>query len=404
MAPEWAQLHPDLIQAIANRITAYIDYIRFRAVCVSWNSAVPKFPNHHHHLPPQIPWLMVPFMGDETESYRCFFSISEDKYHILELPECSEKRICGSSLGWLLMLEKGPAINLFNPITRTLIPLPPLTTFPHVVFRPSKFGKEFKVFYTTEDSEPYSLKTMQNYFIRKMVLSSSPKNDDMEEDDNYMVVVILRTREMAFMRKGDQVWTLVKDPEFCFEDVIFHKGQCFGLDSDRGVVVCDFDGPSPKLNVVSSGPQGEFGDYLVDFFGDLLLVSRTREHNHNHTLDYTTTNFRVFKPDQSLPGWHWHEVKDLGDRVLFLGPNSSMSLLVHEFSGCQRNCIYFADDNYDSHYLVDEDYDSDDSDEIGAHDLGIFNLYDGSIEPSLYLRRNNWLIWPPPTWVTPNPS
>ncbi|OVA15999.1 Protein of unknown function DUF295 [Macleaya cordata] len=404
MSSDWAQLHPELIEAIANRLSAYIDYIRFRAVCVSWRSVLPKLPNLRH-LPPQIPWLMVPFMEDKSQNYGCFFSISENKYHLLELPEFSKKRVCGSSLGWLIMLEEGPAVNLFNPLTRTLIPLPPLTTFPHVKFRPSKLGREFKIYDSTEDdSYTHSLTMMQNCFIRKMVLSSSPSSNNIEAV-NYMIVAILSSCKLAFMKKGDQVWTLLNDPEFSFEDVIFYKGQYLAVDSERRVVVCDFDDPSLKVTVISPGPQGEIGfttHYLVDFSGDLLLVSRVREYEHKGTFDYTTVKFRVFKPDQNGQEWHWPRIKDLGDCVLFLGANSSVCLLANELSGCQRNCIYFADDNHDSYNFKDDDLD--DSYEIGGHDLGVFDLNNGSIKANPYHLFNPRFIWPPPIWVTPNPS
>ncbi|OVA15998.1 Apoptosis regulator [Macleaya cordata] len=399
MASEWAQLPPDLIEAIANRITVYIDYIWFRAVCVSWRSAVPKFPNHNH-LPLQLPWLMVPSIGKDCESQIRFFSPSENKYHLLELPECRGKRVCGSSLGWLLMLERGPAINLFNPFTRTLIPLPPLTAFPHVEFRPSIGNKEF-IFLARCRQYTYSFRPMHDFFIRKMVLSSSPSSSSssrslknkIEEGDDYMVVAILRFRELVFMKKGDQFWTLISDPEFEFENGIFHKGRFFAVDIRSRVAVCDFDGPSPKVTLLLPGPEVNVGLsdlYLVDCSGILLLVKQ-----YTGTTDYITKKFMVYKLDQSGLEWHWKKVRYLGSRALFLGPNSSVSVLTDRFHRCQRNCIYFAD-----YYSDGQIHNS-----IGGHDLRVFNLNYGSIKTlPCNLRQYCALDWSPPIWITPNPT
>ena len=57
MADDWTQLPQDLLQLIANKLTVYSDYVRFRAVCPHWGSSVPRVPRH---LPPQFPWLMLP--------------------------------------------------------------------------------------------------------------------------------------------------------------------------------------------------------------------------------------------------------------------------------------------------------------------------------------------------------
>lgn len=47
---------------------------------------------------------------------------------------------------------------------------------------------------------------------------------------------------------------------------------------------------------------------------------------------------------RSLP---WIEMKNLDDNALFLGDNSSISILASNFPGCQRNSIYFSHDKDD---------------------------------------------------------
>lgn len=41
----------------------------------------------------------------------------------------------------------------------------------------------------------------------------------------------------------------------------------------------------------------------------------------------------------------WTKVKDLGNRAIFLGLNSSFSIEMLDSSICKRNCIYFTNDS-----------------------------------------------------------
>ena len=51
--------------------------------------------------------------------------------------------------------------------------------------------------------------------------------------------------------------------------------------------------------------------------------------------------FKVFEVD--LGGGKWKELKSLGNRALFLGHYSFVSVEASDFSGCRANCIYFTD-------------------------------------------------------------
>lgn len=47
---------------------------------------------------------------------------------------------------------------------------------------------------------------------------------------------------------------------------------------------------------------------------------------------FRTVGFHVFKMDWSGP--RWEKVNNLGDRMLFIGLNSSFSLSASDFPGC----------------------------------------------------------------------
>ncbi|XP_010266939.1 PREDICTED: F-box protein SKIP23-like [Nelumbo nucifera] len=387
MAVDWSQLPPDMIVMMSRKLTVYIDYLRFRAVCVNWRSAVSKRPDH---LPCQLPWLMLPNTRN-NDTCRGFFSLSDDKIHWLELPEASRRRrCCGSSQGWLVVVEESPVIRLLNPLTRAQIQLPPLTTFPNVLgFDVYRIGKEYTLQTSSGDCYSRNLKEMRDSFLKKVILSSSPASSS-----EYVALAILNeTGELAFCRHGDEGWTFIEDAQPCYEDVICYKGLFYAVDRRGKVVICDVSGVSPVVTVINT--LWLFGGdilYLVEQSGELLLVTRHLELGLvEPDMAYKTIRFEVAKLDSSSQ--NWVKLKGIGDHVLFLGKNSSLSLSASDYPECRRNCIYFTDDYSEVNFEGVR----------GDYDVGVFNLEDDSIEPLLCYSQSSLLIWPPPLWITPNP-
>lgn len=102
-----------------------------------------------------------------------------------------------------------------------------------------------------------------------------------------------------------------------------------------------------------------------------------------------TVKFLVFRFDWN--GKKWESMTSLDDKVLFLGENASLALKASNYRGCKGNRIYFTDDysgaNYDSIASI-----------AGDHDVGVYNLEDGSIESlPCYPQNSHW-----PIWITPS--
>ncbi|KAL6995934.1 hypothetical protein U1Q18_006069 [Sarracenia purpurea var. burkii] len=392
MGVEWAELPPELLHIIGGKLTIHLDYIRFRSVCVNWRSSSPAIPLH---LPCQLPWLMLPQSPIHLNHRRGFFSLSADKVHFLTLPEASHRRRrCGSSHGWLAILDESPAIFLLNPLTRSKIHLPPLSSFPNVVgFNFYDVGREYFLRAPTGDSYTRSLKEMRDFFIKKLILSSSPSSND-----NYIALAILnQTGDLAFCKSGDESWRFIEDAQSYYEDAIYCNGLFYAVNKLGEIAVCDVHGPSPRVSMIYTPPQiGGDMQYLVSSSEELFLVTRYLEFEFvDYQFDnvYKTMQFRVYRLDLSGPKWEM--VKSLGDQMFFLGENSSLALSALDFPGCKGNCIYYTDDYSESNY-----------DGIpGDHDLGVYNLEDGSVEALPCYPRNSYsrLRWPPPIWVTPNP-
>jgi hypothetical protein len=392
MAVDWTQLPRELVESIADKLTIYADYLQFRAVCHSWRSSVPNTPRH---LPPQLPWLMLPLV-QSNRSHRAFFDLSARKLHHLQLLEATShrKRSCGSSHGWLVILDESPAVLLLNPLTRARFHLPPLSAFPNIVsFNYSEVGMEYALRAVSGEIYRRSLREMRDTFIKKVVLSSAPLNN------NFIALAILNYYHLlAYCKNGDRSWSFIHGANFFCEDVIYYNDLFYAVDKNGAIAVCDVNGASPRVSVIRPPLQLD-GDmqYLVNSGDDeLLLVTRYVDLQYDDIdpyapiVFYKTMRFEVFKMNWSEP--LWERVTSLGDRMLFIGESTSMSFLASNFRGCLGNCIYFTDDC--------EFYDG----SFGDYDLGIFKLWDGSIEPLPCYPRNpdSQTHWPP-IWVTPNP-
>ncbi|XP_043718675.1 F-box protein SKIP23-like [Telopea speciosissima] len=387
---KWSELPGELLDKIAKSLHLYPDYIRFRAVCVSWESSLPKTPNH---LPRQFPLLMLPY-DQENDKPCVFFSLNENKSYSLNFPlEFHNKFFRGACHGWLVIVDKTPSISLFNPFTNTHIELPPL----------SLNSKGFECLY-------------------KIVLSSSPNSSD------FMAIAIIGDRKrfqffgwrdrmkLAFCRYGDNRWSSLKEMprstgnESSYIDVIFYKKQQIVAAKSNGLfVIMDIIGghgnsiPEIKVMQTLQPPDSVCLDhnlYLVESNDELLIVNRSVEvlsFDNCRDYDYKTTGFSVYKLDliKNSSGSYsckWSEMKSLGDQMVFLGLDPSSSFSTSEFPGCKGNCIYFTDDLWDSQL---------EGGSSRGSDVGLFDMSEQKIKP-LHCdpRELNCL---PPIWITPTP-
>ncbi|KAF7829516.1 F-box protein SKIP23-like [Senna tora] len=371
MSVGWNELPPEIIQTICAKLINYADYIRFRCVCKIWRSSVPQTP---HNLPPQLPWLMLPLSHSSThQSRRAFFNLSNHKTLFLHLPHASHpRRCCGSSHGWLVLLDDTPEILLLNPLAGANLHLPPLHTFPNVVsFSFSNIGREYVLRNSHGHLYTRNLRQMRNSFLRKVVLSSTPS-----QTNQFMALAILGHTNLAFCKHGDDSWTFIDKAHNCWEDVVFHNGKFYAVKKGGTLAVLDIqDRFSPRLEIIEMTGQFQ-GDmqYLVFSRNELLFVARYLELEFNETengsnLVYKTVGFNVSKMNWSAS--QWQKLDSLGDQMLFLGDNSSLSLCASDFPRCFGDCIYYTDDYSESNF--DGAY--------GRYDLGIYKLWDRSIDP-----------------------
>ncbi|CAL5361572.1 unnamed protein product [Camellia sinensis] len=376
----WAEIVPDVLILIVNRVDSFEDFVAFGGVCTSWRSVAVK--QNFNTSSPQLPWLMLSEKEEEEEeeeeginnNMREFFSLSKGMIHKVPLPEARGKR-CFETLGWLVTITKDGEMGLLHPFSRLQIGLPHQTTF--------------KYFH----QHPMDLVD----FVFKAVLSASPSLTP-----NYVLMVIHgAAKHLGFWRPGgDNSWTVIETRDSPYEDVIYYKGQFYALNNQGSIFVWDVGGPNPTVARKVGGIKSELlrcmQPYMVESGGELLVVARCVIHPGDDTdPTYETTSFKVYEVDLSKEA-RWQEINNLGGRALFLGHSASISVDASRFfPAIKPNCIYYTDDYMDMYtYPVDNN-------PGGGKDMGVYNLEDGSKEPLNY-KGQSLSYTCPPAWVLPS--
>ncbi|KAM7519206.1 hypothetical protein LguiB_018168 [Lonicera macranthoides] len=390
---QWSNLPLELVQSL-DECLEFVDKIRVRAVCVMWNSYLPKMPKlQSSHLP----WLLHA-CEDNTKGIS-LYSPHEEKVYPLNLPEVQQTLFKGSSRGWVFTVEDVNStsvddIYLIHPLTRARIQLPPRSTLPDV--------KEY-----------CPIELAKNMLLKwvKLLLSSSPSSDDC-----VVVAIYGEFSKLAWCKCGDIEWTPLymypsgpRQPAFI--DALFHNGKLHALNARGKLVVFESIAPEPNvIEVVAEAPYNAVTDpmYLVECYdGELIMVGRYSERTDDEIYIRSTNFFKVWKLVDSINNSKcWVQVKNIGDNVLFVGLNSCFSISARDFIflGYKENCIYFTDEPEAFGGKMDNQQHSD---LIGGKrqpdsDIGLFNLANGKIESLPGFKCDPRFFWPPPIWVTPS--
>ncbi|KAK9755134.1 hypothetical protein RND81_01G004800 [Saponaria officinalis] len=391
---KWSEINDDILQTITEFLKTYSDYIRVRSVCRTWRKMLPHFPQHR--LPTQLPWLLLSSSSSSSSStsavFRCaFYYFPTAKTYTLHVPEASyPRRIVGSSHGFLVLVGDSPDIFCFNPLTKFKAFLAPLSTLPGVVsFSFSNVGREYSI-QDPSFQNVYTLDLRQicDVFLSKVILSSSPT-----KDASLAIAIISwsSTTELAYCKCGDSSWKSFPFGNFSAQDVIYCPSKELFYAVNQIGDVAFFSPPNtPEIIRNVDTIEGDL-KYLVKSNGELLLVSRYLEAEADlvsYSEVYQTTGFRVYKFNDAGEGRvHWEPMTDLGDQMVFIGNNLSLSLSASDFEGCKGNCIYYADDHSEK------------------ADAGVYDLSNDCIEalPCYPHDGSSPLSLAPPVWFTSNP-
>uniref|UniRef100_A0A803M3Y5 KIB1-4 beta-propeller domain-containing protein n=1 Tax=Chenopodium quinoa TaxID=63459 RepID=A0A803M3Y5_CHEQI len=209
-------------------------------------------------------------------------------------------------------------------------------------------------------------------FVNKMIVFEA----DNERDD-YIVIALPGAFPGCmsyYARPSDKAWTsILSTPKLhgwvmdWVTDVVRWGQKLLFLYQDGEIGYCDMSAlQNSKIATImeyslipkASDPWPFIKQqYLLDAFGDLLMVSRHKidfEGVEDATLNYVTIHFKVyrFKFDTNT----WVQVIDL-----FVGNNTSIPIRASHIN----NCIYFTDDEFQFWDPLTL---------FGGHDMGLFNI------------------------------
>lgn len=368
----WADLHPELLGLVLQRLPSPADRARLRAVCKAWRREI---------LPVPFPWLCL---LDGT-----FLTVPEgDVPHFPSLLGDEDDALCHGSVGSWLFLERtnDRSMSLVNLFSGDTITLPDADTIRH-----------------HDNDDDHDARPMM--YKPPVPLSSSSSPDSLL----FAVLMTVGGFESVISICNSATTAAFRVPrsEVRICDIAFVGGKLYAL-SPKKLFVVDVDSSrragEPKVpsmeciddDVDNPGDMyktigGEsyrcaYWSYLVESRGKLLHVRRLVGHlstlvpqqycymDRSRTyMDRSRTfSFEVFEADLTVRSCvQWRRVHSLGGQALFVGP-SSKSLLASE-CGARPDCIYFmADYDWARCYRKDP-----------LCDCGVFNMRDGTITPLL---------------------
>ncbi|KAL9237325.1 hypothetical protein vseg_011887 [Gypsophila vaccaria] len=386
---DWAWLPQNLLFLVLNKLFLLSDMIRFSSVCSHWHSvAKHRFQElnlrANMRFTRNLPMLLLP----STKNNACIrnvYSVTDQKIYDLHLPVPYTKRYCGSSRGWLIILDdQSFEVTLVNPFyfghEQGIIQLPP--------------------FIAAQDTcEEVGLNFHCEYFVSKAILSADPGTSP---NDYALMLIYGELNMLGLWKSGDTHWTYINWPILIFCDLIYSRGQFLAVNHVGQIYSCDIGARPPSFSAIYGPALGLAGRkcrrYIVELpDGTILQVVRfLRACDCNKDVPiFYTAGFVLFKLLDHDGTKNWFPFDDLGEGALFLGDNYSLYVVASQFPGCRQNSVYFTDDVQDSDtkLLISHQFTS-------RHDLGVFHLDDNMIEKiSCPLPKKIHL--PPPIWINP---
>ncbi|CAJ2673669.1 unnamed protein product [Trifolium pratense] len=381
MEKDWANLDSLALNTILEKLMEPIYQIWFGCVCKNWYSVAKLNHQNNHQFRSNIfPMLMIP---TESPEKRGLYSVLGNRVYPFQLTMLYKKRCCGSSHGWLATVDENYVITWVNPF-KDVAPI----SLPRIHCHWSYKNYEFNV--------------------HKVTLSDDP----ITSPNDYVVAVIYSIRGLlAFIKAGQEFWTYIQDTNhFGFIDVTFYKGLVYAVNRWKTIVSFDLcyssDPSGMERKIPNVALQGSYDEtyspltYLVKSLeGELWMVRRfiIREDTDGDDVFYNkgTESILVFKlelDDKGEKVRHLVELESLGDNILFVGDNDSITLSASYFSGyLQKDSIYYSDNYYD---------DEPDPYPNGPFDLGIYNVKHRSFGVHCpYKPYFKGMV--PPIWVAP---
>lgn len=344
-----------------------------------------------HH----IPMLLIPSEEHTWSIYNAMDNKSSDS--ILFVPY--NNGFSGSSFGWVVTVNEDWTVTLYKPFA--MVKEGDGTGDIISIHLPCLFPPHLEDDY---DPDGIEYPNLHAFHIVKSLLTADPLA---YPNECTLVVIFSDMLELASFRIAkDTTWTRINTyvdeneqkhlPPI--DDICHYNNQIYAIDCHGVLRSFDVSTNScyPTVKLVTRHTRSFISGYadcrylVKSCEGELLQVQRYEKWREEDG-GRETKKFRIFKLDFIKA--KWIKKSSLGDVALFLGDNSSISVLASNFIGCQRNTIYFTHDR---------DY-TEGLDIAMICDIGIYNVESKKFKlhyniDSDVLRKMHKR---PPIWVVP---
>ncbi|CAL1405110.1 unnamed protein product [Linum trigynum] len=397
---------------------------------------------------------------------RLFLDMAGNRYHHIDFVEGFEKIYCrGSAFGWLFMLQHIPLLlNPLTGKQIALPPISSFSDM--LEYNPERVGHEYLVQYPNGWKIGAGKRYLESMYMERVVMSADPatSKDDciilaIRNNSNTRLAFCKPGAD-----KWTLIPNPDGHPSICFRNTVFWRNQFYAVDTKGKVLCCDLSNDdAPRMSFLAADVDIVTNTFylLVGPADELMMVTRSYGYERNDnaaadeeedfvdddedyvynddyvddenyvdddqhrevddrdvsdedrqldplgivyltdldsdgevesfgTQNYWTTGFMVYRLNEDTH--QWEHVRDIGDFAFFLGFNAPICRSTKDYPGFKSNCIYFTDDHSSGHRRR----------RFGGHDMGIYNLSNGSVESILSSNLyKHTLIWPPPVWILP---
>ncbi|KAF3457478.1 hypothetical protein FNV43_RR02136 [Rhamnella rubrinervis] len=307
----WSDLPKEVLELVLKRL-AFMDTVRFKAVCCSWNIAAQSYIASPFYIPScySPPLLMLNGQQHPGSALR-FYSVTENRYYEMKSPIFVEIQgyfhCLASSQGWLMVSSRSlDSYSLLNPFSGVKIQLP----------------------------RHRRLRTF--HFLSQSALLLS---DQCSPSKSLCVVAVSHGTLLFYMHGGYKHarWTEFGEKNREYSHITCHNGLLYALSMHACTLEAwNFRSNFPQkvldLKYLRTMNLRNLRSYLMESMGELLLASEI----------IGGPGFAVFKMDFGMKRWMLME--DLWDRALFLCDKSCVSVSSRNFPEVGENLIYYITD------------------------------------------------------------
>ncbi|XP_066316636.1 uncharacterized protein [Miscanthus floridulus] len=232
----------DLLESIGRRLASGHDAASFRSACSPWRAVVP--------FTTFGPLLLLPFDPDSDRVG--FYCVPEKKVLSKTLTDVHGKVACGSSCGWLALMDEAASVTLLNPFVGVRAPRVELPSADEHIAAASSSERVSRVHdrwvlhptngYGDVDAAGRAIKLedMRDVFFYEIVLSAPP---DATGRECVAMAMLGCSRKVAFCRVGvDSAWTLFDTKLKFFVGSIVHcQDKFLAIDCTREISVSNHD-------------------------------------------------------------------------------------------------------------------------------------------------------------------